>query len=120
MSEIILSTGSFPEEVYPPEDVLRIAVAAFNGMASAHLDMEMSFTTSRAREAMCALIAMMVESMPAVRSDHDLEIMADQARDRILDYLRQYRSIFFDTGRHFIEILGAEIEGPCHAPAAND
>jgi hypothetical protein len=120
LSDITLSTGTFTEDFHPPEIVLRIAIAAFNGMAAAHDQLDMPFATGRAREALCALLAMMIESLPAVRSDHDLDIMADHARGRILDYLRQYRSVYFDSGKHFIEILGAEIEGRPPAPAAND
>ena len=87
---------------------MRAALDAFQGVTGVRKgEGAAAFDTGLSAEALYALAAMMIETLPGVATNRDLRVMAEEAGSRIHYYLRIFRDTYEKTGRHPIEHLGA-------------
>lgn len=108
MSKIKLSSGEFDREAYDPKDVMAVALRALHGITGGGGEGH-AFDSGLTSEAICALAAMLIEALPAVKTNMDMRIMAEEAGGRIHAYVRTFRDTHAQTGRHAIEHMGIEV-----------
>lgn len=102
-------------ESYTAEEVVPAVQSVLAALVSAQnpgIESDRMFDTGFSIEALCVLIASMLEVLPSLKTNRDMRVMAESIGDRVAEILKYQRSVSERTGEHVIEMLGASKRMP--------